>query len=114
MSAPTNQPVDKQSGILALLIRPFWMFFGNFILLISAANILMGEGKTSYVSDLIFWTGVIALVTVRFLDIKFLDGQTATGTPATLKHWLRYTIGLVVFSAVIWAAVRIAAGLFKS
>jgi hypothetical protein len=107
MSAPINQPIDKQSGIWALLLRPFWMFLGNFVLLISAANIFAGESKTSYVSDLIFWTGVISLVIVRFIDIKFLDGQTATGQPASIKHWLRYAIVLVIISAVIWAAAHL-------
>jgi hypothetical protein len=54
------------------------------------------------------------LVTVRFLDIKFLDGQTATGQPASIKHWRRYAIVLVVISAAIWAAAHAAVYLFKS
>jgi hypothetical protein len=50
------------------------------------------------------------MIIVRFLDIKFLDGQTAAGQPASIKHWLRYAIALVVISAVIWATAH----LFKS
>lgn len=114
MSAPTNHPIDKQSGILAILARPFWMFFGNFILLISATTIFAGEGETSYVSDLFFWSGVIAMVFVRFLDIRFLDGLTATGEPASLRHWRRYTFFLALVSAAIWSAAHIVAYLFKS
>jgi hypothetical protein len=114
MSAPTNHPIDKQSGILALLARPFWMFFGNLILLISATNILVGEGEISYVPDLFFWSGVIAMVLVRFLDIRFLDGLTATGKPASLKHWRRYTFFLALVSAAIWSAAHAAVYLFKS
>jgi hypothetical protein len=109
-----TETIDKQSGILALIARPFWIFFGNFILLISAANIFAGENKTSYVSDFIFWGGVVALIIVRFLDIKFLNGQTAAGKPATIKHWRNYAILLLVISAVIWSAARFASYLFKS
>mgnify|MGYP001575085578 CR=1 FL=1 len=110
MSAPTNQPIDKQSGILALLVRPFWMFFGNFILMVCAANIFMGESGSSRTSDIIFWCAVVAMIIVRFLDIKFLDGQTTTGKPATLAHWRKYAIVLAVISAAIWTAAH----LFKS
>lgn len=106
--------IDKQRGMLALIARPFWMFFGNFILLISAVNILAGDNKTSYVSDLVFWAGVTALIIVRFLDVKFLDGQTATGQPASIKHWRRYAILLAVISMVIWSGAHLAAYLFKS
>ncbi len=109
-----TETIDKQSGILALIARPFWIFFGNFILLISAANIFAGENKTFYVSDFVFWGGVVALIVVRFLDIKFLNGQTATGKPATIKHWRNYAIILTLVSAAIWAAVRTSAYFFKA
>ena len=110
MSDPTNQPIDKQSGILAIFVRPFWMFLGLFALLICAANIFMGESKSTRTSDIIFWCLVAAMIIVRFLDIKFLDGQTATGEPASIKHWRRYAIVLVVISAAIWTGAH----LFKS
>jgi len=102
MSAPTNHSFDKQSGILALLVRPFWMFWGNFVLLISAGNIIMGESSSTRTSDIIFWGAVAAMIIVRFLDIKFLDGQTAAQKPASIKHWRRYAIVLAVISAAIW------------
>jgi hypothetical protein len=54
------------------------------------------------------------MIIVRFLDIKFLDGQTAAGEPASIKHWRRYAIVLVVISAAIWAAAHTAVYLFKS
>jgi hypothetical protein len=113
-SAGRTDKIDKQSGILAILARPFWMFFGNFILLISVANIFAGEIKTPYVSDFVFWGVVVALIIVRFLDIKFLNGQTAAGKPATIKHWRNYAILLVVISAAVWAAAHWARYLFKS
>lgn len=114
MSAPTNQPIDKQRGILAILARPFWMFLGNFMLMICAANIIMGESNSTRTSDTIFWFAVFAMIIVRFLDIKFLDGLTATGKPATLAHWRKYAIMLIICSGIIWAAAHAAVSLFKS
>jgi hypothetical protein len=106
--------IDKQRGIFALIVRPFWMFFGNFALMICVANVIMGESNSTRVSDIIFWSVAAALIIVRFLDIKFLDGQTATGEPATIKHWRRYAIALAVISAAIWSAAHVTAYLFKS
>ena len=114
MSAPSNHHFDRQSEIWAILARPFWMFFGNFILLISAANICVGKNKQSHVSDIVFWGAVMALIVVRFLDIKFLKGQTAMGAPATIKHWRNYAILLIVIAVVIWSAAHFASYLFKS
>jgi hypothetical protein len=114
MSAPTNQPIDKQKGILAILTRPFWMFLGNFALMICATHILIGEGGSSRTTDIIFWSAVTAMIIVRFLDIKYLDGQTATGEPATLAHWVKYAVVLIIISAILWSAVHAGVGLFKS
>jgi uncharacterized membrane protein len=113
-SITPDQTNDKQAGLCAILARPFWMFFGNFVLLISAAYIFMGENKQSHISDIFFWGSFIALIVVRFLDIKFLNGQTAEGKPATIKHWRNYTILLGTISVVIWSAAHLAAYLLKS
>ena len=114
MPAPTNQTTDKQRGALAILARIFWMFLGNFALMVCAANIFMGESSSTRISDIIFWCVVPAMIIVRFLDIKFLDGQTTTGEPATLSHWRQYAVLLIIISAVIWLAAHAVAGMFKS
>jgi hypothetical protein len=81
--------------------------------MICAANVLMGESSSTRVSDIIFWCVVPAMIIVRFLDIKFLDGQTATGEPATLSHWRKYAISLIIISAIIWAVAHIVVNLSK-
>ena len=113
MSAPANQTTDKQRGALAILARIFWMFLGNFILMICVAHIVMGESSSTRTSDIIFWCVVPAMIITRFLDIKFLDGQTVTGEPATLSHWRKYAIALIIISAMIWAAAHIVVILSK-
>jgi hypothetical protein len=113
MSAPTNKTIEKQSGILAVLARIFWMALGNFALMICAANIIMGEGGSTRIPDIIFWCVVPVMIIVRFLDIKFLDGQTATGKPATLSQWRKYAVMLIIISAIIWSAAHAIAYLSK-
>jgi len=110
MSAQTNPPADKQRSIAAVAARLFWMAFGNFILMICTAHFFTSQVKYGRTTDVIFWTTVIALIVVRFIDIKFFDGLTATGAPASLKQWRRYAVVLVLIAAAIWAVAHV----FKS
>jgi len=114
MSNHSQAPVDKQRGVSALAIRPFWMIFGNFVLMICAAGILTGENKQTAVPDVIFWCTAVAMIFARYIDIKYLDGLTATGEPANMRNWLKYAIILFALSAVIWAAVHGSNYFFKS
>jgi len=83
-------------------------------MMISAVTILMGEGSSTRIPDIIFWCIIPAMIIVRFLDIKFLDGRTTTDKPATLAHWRKYAVLLIIISAIIWLVAHAAAGLFKS
>jgi hypothetical protein len=114
MPSQTNPPVDKQRTIPAVAARLFWMAIGNFTLMICAAHIIMGESVSTRTSDIIFWCVVAAMIIVRFLDIKFLDGLTVTDKPATLAHWRKYAFILIICSGIIWAAAHAAVSLFKS
>ncbi len=113
MSAPTNHPVDSQTGLLTILVRFLWMFLGTFTLMICAAAIFMGESTSTKVPDTIFWCVVPSMIIVRFLDIKFLNGQTVTGQPAAFSHWRRYAVLLIIIAAIIWAAAHSVAYLSK-
>lgn len=88
------------------------MLIGNLILVFSIAAIVQHKGEWFYVVDLVFWITVPVLAAVRYLDIRFLDGLTATGVPASMTHWRRYVVLLLAFSAVVWAIAHAANYLF--
>jgi len=102
MSQQNDQTVDRQGGFLSILARLFWMAIGNVILVISVVSIVHQKGAIFQIGDLIFWITVPALILVRYLDIQLWDGQTAMGTPATMTHWKKYTIVLLIGSTVVW------------
>ena len=56
----------------------------------------------------VFWITIAAIILVRYLDIKFWGGMTAAGGPATIANWNRYTVALLIGSAVIWALFHVA------
>ena len=52
-----------------------------------------------------------ALAAVRFVDIRWLDGRTADGAPATAADLRRYVVGLVAVAAGLWVLAHVAARL---
>jgi len=102
MSAHNNQTTIKYDSIFGLMGRLFWKLWGNLILMISAIVILQYQDKGLHAADVVFWTTVMALVLVRYLDVKLWNGDTWTGKPASIANWRRYSLLLTGCAAVVW------------
>lgn len=91
-------------GILA---RLYWMFFGNILLMFVLVFIF--EKRPSFPSfyDAAYWTALAFLIFVRYVDIRFLNGQTGEGTPATMIHWRRYAVIVGPVGVGAWILVRV-------
>lgn len=107
MSTHNDPTSDKQGSIPDLLGRLFGMFFGNVVLLFSIIYIVEHKIRLFHTADIIFWITVAALIIVRYLDINFLNGLTATGLPASKAHWTKYVTLLLVCSTVVWVLSHI-------
>jgi len=84
------QPQTEQMGSLGLVVRLFWLAFGNLALLGAAAYV--AKGPAPVVMDIVYFCIAIALVVVRYVDITRFKGNTSEGKPATLADWRRYTV----------------------
>jgi hypothetical protein len=102
MSKQNDQTVVRHDGFLSVIARLFWMVLGNAILFISSIFIFEHEGATLHTIDAVFWITVAAIMLVRYLDIKFLGGLTATGTPASITHWRKHVTLLLICSTAVW------------
>jgi hypothetical protein len=50
------------------------------------------------------YVAVIAgMLFLRYVDIRYLNGRTASGQAATMAHWRRYAVILTVIAAALWA-----------
>ena len=98
-----DQTVDRQGGFLSIIARLFWMAIGNVVLVMACVSILHRSGPMFRTADLVFWVTVLALILVRYLDIRLCDGQTAMGTPASIAHWKKYSVLLLAGSTAAWA-----------
>jgi hypothetical protein len=114
MATRKEHPADGQSTALGFLARLWWMLGGNVLLALSLIFIFRNQGSFFHPADGVFWITVAALVLVRYLDIRFLNGQTATEEEASLTDWVRYAVLLPVCAMVLWAMAHGANYLFGS
>lgn len=93
--------VTDNTSLLGCLIPTFWMLVGNGILALCAVSIAAGSALFS-AADLLYWLTVGSLLAARYVDIRYFNGRTAEGKPATPAHWRRYAVVLVAVAAVVW------------
>jgi hypothetical protein len=102
MKKQNDQPTEKYDSMLGPMARLFWMLVGNAILFFLTIFILLNQGKMFNAADVVFWITVAVLVLTRYFDIKLLDGLTVTDKPASMAHWRKYTIFLLICSTAVW------------
>lgn len=93
---------DRPGGCL---IRLFWMAFGNLALLMLALLIFQRKGFSAL--DAAYWAVVAALGGARYADIARFDGLTASGEPATMRHFRRYVLGLFAVATGLWVCMHL-------
>lgn len=96
----------ESGSVLGCLIPTFWMLVGNGILALSALAIAAGSGSFG-VADAFYWGTVGCMSGARYADICYFSGRTAEGKPATMAHWRRYSVILLVVSGAVWIAVHL-------
>lgn len=103
-----SQPL---SGFPGLLLRTWWMLFGNAALAVVLALMALERDELPSLLDALFLVLVASLVVARFADIRYFAGATAEGTRATLAHFRRYALRLVAGSAAGWGLANSLAAL---
>lgn len=93
-------PYTEPSGCLPLVVRIAWMALGNIFLAVLAILIVQ-KGAFSAL-DIFFWVIVLSMILLRLYDITLLQGLTGECQPATLWHWRRYSLLLILISAAVW------------
>jgi hypothetical protein len=102
---PQAEPRAKSTSGLGLLFRLFWIVVGHVVLGFLAIFIFQ-SGVFSFL-DVAYWLVVAGMIAIRFFDITRLRGQTADGELATLSHWRRYTLLLLLVFGGAWVLVHV-------
>lgn len=107
-SASARQPMEEPATGegAAALVRLGWMLGGTLTMLIASFVIASSPAWTFGLRDVVFWSGAMLAVTLRYWDIARYRGQTANGEPATMNHFWRYTTALSLAALGGWAAAQ--------
>src|SRR4030042_5257305 len=97
-----SQTNSKQESGLGMLFRLFWMMAGNLITFILLIGIFLSENRALGIKDCIYWAMIVLLIITRNVDIKYLGGLTATGSPASISVWYRYAAVLTIGAGLLW------------
>ena len=100
-----EQRREAPEGASGCLLRVYWMLLGNALVFLCAYLIVQAEGALTLV-DAVYWLGVAGLLAARYADVRYMQGRTADGQPATMRDWRRYRLGVLGTSAVLWGAAH--------
>ncbi len=102
-TGPVTSP-KKPQGCFTVFVLLGWVLFGNFALIMIGLKIA-DSGTFSY-RDALYWAITGAMVILRYVDIAYLNGKTTNGEPATMQHWRRYSLSLVVIAGAAWGLIH--------
>jgi hypothetical protein len=90
------------------LVRLFWMGVGNLVLVLAAIGIGQNRGGfTLTAMDVLFWAMALCLLAVRYIDIRYLGGETADSRPASMSDWRRYALTVLGVSLALWLGAHL-------
>ena len=101
-----NTQDSQHTNLAGCLTRIAWMFGGYMLLLMVAASIVVNRGALLTPRDAAFWAVVVAVVVLRYVDVRYLHGDTADGRPATMRDWRRYSLAVVGAAVLLWLAAH--------
>jgi hypothetical protein len=107
--ADRSKATSSQSTLTALMLRSWWLLLGNGCLAIVLIRMAFQRTQLPSLIDAMFVAVVASLVCARLADIRYFDGCTAEGARATMRHFWRYSVGLLTGSAAGWGAATAAA-----
>mgnify|MGYP000883468087 CR=1 FL=1 len=103
----TNDSVAKQSSsIVGLALRVFWMFLGNLGLAACLLSIIQRPSSVIWWRDAAYAALVFLLIGSRYMEVRFFQGTTAYGEPASVSDWRRYTLWLCIGAGIAWAGAH--------
>jgi len=113
MSESESRSVKSASGA-GLLFRLYWMAFGNIPIIFLPILIIRNTNGNFSFYDILFSVSVSAIIAVRYVDIRYFNGETADNQPATLSLFKKYALKVFAFAAAALVVSHAAALLLAS
>lgn len=99
----SESEAGSRRGCLPALVRLIWIFGA---ILLVYAGLFIAQRKGGVLADLGLLALTLIVVLVRYLDIKYLKGETMDNKPATLRDWRRYAVTMLAAAGVLYAVAK--------
>jgi hypothetical protein len=86
-----NQSQSYMSGS-GCLVRSLWSFIGHAVLLVLLMFVFEKHARCFSIYDGLYLLTIVLIILARFIDIRFLKGETVYGQPATTEHLRRHIL----------------------
>ena len=101
-------PEKRSEPLAGCVLRVFWMVPGNMALFFCA--FFIGDKPAAFLRfsglDIAYGAVVGALLAARYIDIRYQNGATMFGAPASMTHYRRYALILIAASIGVWVAAH--------
>jgi hypothetical protein len=98
---------EVPAGRFDFLVRFYWSFLGYAVLFVLLGLIFAQRARFPSLLDAGYWLAAALLIVLRYVDIRFLNGQTSEEKPATMGHWRRYVLLVAPLTLGVWLYIRI-------
>lgn len=100
-------------GGTGVFVRLYWLILGNVLLFFLLVSLFEKHPPLPSLLDAVYFVVVASLILARYIDIRFLNGETGEGTPATMTNWRRYTMLVGSVGVGAWLLARTLAHVLK-
>ncbi|MBF0101849.1 MAG: hypothetical protein HQK77_13175 [Desulfobacterales bacterium] len=98
-------PPTENTPFRNIFARLYWMAIGPVVFILFSINLIIKNNKPVVLSSIILWLIVISVIVCRYIDIRYLNGLTSEGEPATLNDWRKYSLFLSLLAVLIWVII---------
>lgn len=106
-----NQPQSSMPAS-GCLVRSLWTLVGHAVLLILAFYIFEKHARCFSIFDGLYLLSIALIILFRFIDIRFLKGETAYGQPASMAHLRRHILVMAPIYLLVLALAHVIGVMF--
>jgi len=103
---PNKEPPKSPAGCI---LHMLWLFGGSVALGFCAIHVVLNRSPLFSLADALFVAFLAGSIGVRYLEIKFFNGMTDDGRPATMADLRRYALWISLISGAGMAAAHLLA-----
>jgi hypothetical protein len=104
-AAPVT-PSPRHDPLAGCLTNIVWMMVGPGVLGLSAMSVLVSRDPALRLIDAIYWVLVAAMLTARYLEVRWFQRVTEGSAPQTMRDFRRYAVLLAVMALTAWCTAH--------